>query len=68
LAALLLAAMTLVTFVQVILRYVFNAGFVWVLALTIFLVAWLVLFGMSCGASKASMSITATDSRTVSKY
>lgn len=47
--AFLLAAMTLVTFVQVVLRYVFNAGFVWALELTIFLFAWLVLFGMSYG-------------------
>lgn len=47
--ALLLAAMTLVTFTQVILRYVFNSGFVWALELTIFLFAWLVLFGMSYG-------------------
>ncbi|MDX1655743.1 MAG: TRAP transporter small permease [Candidatus Competibacteraceae bacterium] len=45
--ALLLAAMTLVTFTQVVLRYVFNTGFVWALELTIFLFAWLVLFGMS---------------------
>lgn len=47
--ALLLAAMTLVTFIQVILRYVFNAGFVWALELTVFLFAWLVLLGMSYG-------------------
>lgn len=47
--ALLLAAMTLVTFVQVVLRYVFNAGFAWALELTIFLFAWLVLFGMAYG-------------------
>ena len=40
--AFLLAAMTLVTFTQVVLRYVFNAGFVWALELTIFLFAWLV--------------------------
>jgi C4-dicarboxylate transporter DctQ subunit len=49
LVALLLAAMTVVTFTQVVLRYVFNAGFVWALELTIFLFAWLVLFGMSYG-------------------
>lgn len=49
LIALLLAAMTLVTFVQVVLRYVFNAGFPWALELTIFLFAWLILFGMSYG-------------------
>ncbi len=47
--AFLLAAMTLVTFTQVVLRYVFNTGFVWALELTIFLFAWLVLFGMSYG-------------------
>ena len=47
--ALLLAAMTIITFVQVVLRYVFNAGFVWALELTIFLFAWLVLLGMSYG-------------------
>ena len=47
--AFLLGAMTLVTFVQVVLRYVFNTGFVWALELTIFLFAWLVLFGMSYG-------------------
>lgn len=49
LVALLLAAMTLVTFTQVVLRYVFNSGYVWALELTIFLFAWLVLFGMSYG-------------------
>ena len=47
--ALLFAAMTLVTFVQVVLRYVFNTGFVWALELTVYLFAWLVLFGMSYG-------------------
>lgn len=49
LIAVLLAAMTLVTFSQVIARYVFNTGAVWALELTIFLFAWLVLFGMSYG-------------------
>ena len=47
--ALLFAAMTLVTFTQVVLRYVFNTGFVWALELTVYLFAWLVLFGMSYG-------------------
>ena len=47
--ALLLAAMTLITFSQVVARYVFNAGAVWALELTEFLFAWLVLFGMSYG-------------------
>lgn len=45
--ALLLAAMTLLTFLQVVLRYVFNTGFIWALEATTYLFAWLVLFGMS---------------------
>ncbi len=47
--ALLLAAMTLVTFSQVVARYIFNTGAVWALEFTTFLFAWLVLFGMSYG-------------------
>ena len=47
--ALLFAAMTLVTFAQVVARYVFNSGMVWALELTQYLFAWLVLFGMSYG-------------------
>ena len=47
--ALLFAAMTLVTFVQVVLRYVFNTGFVWAVELTTYLFAWMVLFGVSYG-------------------
>jgi C4-dicarboxylate transporter DctQ subunit len=47
--ALLFAAMTLVTFSQVVARYVFNSGAVWALELTVYLFAWLVLFGMSYG-------------------
>jgi C4-dicarboxylate transporter DctQ subunit len=47
--ALLFAAMTLVTFSQVVARYVFNSGVVWALELTQYLFAWLVLFGMSYG-------------------
>lgn len=44
-----LAAMTLLTFVQVVLRYVFGTGFVWSLEVTQYLFAWLVLIGMSYG-------------------
>ncbi|MHA1567673.1 MAG: TRAP transporter small permease [Alphaproteobacteria bacterium] len=47
--AFLLAAMVLVTFSQVVARYVFNSGAVWALELTTFLFAWLVLFGISYG-------------------
>jgi len=49
LIALLFAAMTLVTFSQVVARYLFNTGVVWALELTVYLFAWLVLFGMSYG-------------------
>ncbi len=47
--ALLLAGMVLVTFSQVVARYVFNSGAVWALELTTFLFAWLVLLGVSYG-------------------
>jgi C4-dicarboxylate transporter, DctQ subunit len=47
--ALLFAAMTVVTFSQVVARYVLNTGAVWALELTVYLFAWLVLFGMSYG-------------------
>jgi C4-dicarboxylate transporter DctQ subunit len=47
--ALLFAAMTVVTFSQVVARYVFNTGAVWAVELTVYLFAWLVLFGMSYG-------------------
>ncbi len=49
LIALLLAVMTLVTFMQVVARYVFNYSFVWALELTMFLFAWLIFLGMSYG-------------------
>jgi C4-dicarboxylate transporter DctQ subunit len=44
-----LALMTALTFVQVVLRYVFGTGFVWQLEVTTYLFAWLVLIGMSYG-------------------
>jgi C4-dicarboxylate transporter DctQ subunit len=44
-----LAAMTLLTFVQVVLRYVFNSGLVWALEATVYLFGWLVLLGMAHG-------------------
>ncbi len=45
--AILLGLMTLVTFVNVVLRYGFNTGLIWGLEATSFLFAWLVLFGVS---------------------
>ena len=47
LIALFLGAMTIITFVNVIARYVFNANILWALEATVFLFAWLVLFGIS---------------------
>ena len=47
--AILLAAMTLVTFSQVVARYVFNSGAIWALELTTFLFAWLVMLGIAYG-------------------
>jgi len=47
--ALLLGAMTIITFVNVVLRYGFQSGLIWGLELTTFLFAWLVLFGVSYG-------------------
>ncbi len=45
--AVLLGLMTLVTFINVVLRYVFNHALIWGLELTLVLFAWLVLFGIS---------------------
>lgn len=47
--AFLLAFMTLLTFVQVVLRYAFNSGIVWSLEATTYSFAALVLIGMSYG-------------------
>jgi len=47
--AFLLAGMTVITFSQVVARYVFNTGAVWALELTTFFFAWLVILGISYG-------------------
>lgn len=47
--AALLAFMTVLTFVQVVMRYVFNTGWVWSLEATTYAFAALVLIGMSYG-------------------
>jgi C4-dicarboxylate transporter DctQ subunit len=52
--ALLLAAMTLLTFVQVVLRYLFNSGLIWALEASTYLFAWLVLIGISYGVKAGS--------------
>ncbi|WP_299702928.1 TRAP transporter small permease [uncultured Tateyamaria sp.] len=45
--AILLALMTLITFINVVLRYGYNTGLIWGLEMVTFLFAWLVLFGVS---------------------
>ncbi|WP_226780088.1 TRAP transporter small permease [Oceaniglobus trochenteri] len=47
--AFLLGAMTLVTFVNVVLRYGFNTSLIWGLEVVLILFAWLVLFGIAYG-------------------
>lgn len=46
---LLLVAMTLLTFTQVVLRYVFNTGWGWALEATTYMFGWLVMIGISYG-------------------
>lgn len=43
----LLGVMTLLTFINVVLRYLFNTSLIWVLETVTFLFAWLVLLGVS---------------------
>ena len=45
--AVILGLMTIITFINVVLRYGFNTGLIWGLEATTFLFAWLVLFGIS---------------------
>ena len=47
--AILMGLMTLVTFINVVLRYGFNSQLIWGLELTLVLFAWLVLFGIAYG-------------------
>ncbi|MCG6229264.1 TRAP transporter small permease [Vibrio furnissii] len=52
LIAFFLGAMTLLTFVNVIMRYLFNDNILWALELTVFMFAWMVLVGASYGVKK----------------
>lgn len=49
LIALLLALMTIITFVQVVMRYVFNDGLSWALEATMYMFGWLIFIGISYG-------------------
>lgn len=52
LIAVLLGVMTLITFANVVARYVFNSNILWALEATVFLFAWLVLLGVTYGVKK----------------
>ena len=52
--ALLLAAMTLLTFSQVVLRYVFNSGWSWTLEFTTILFAFMIFIGISYGVRQGA--------------
>jgi C4-dicarboxylate transporter DctQ subunit len=54
LIALLLALMTVITFVQVIARYVFNYSYTWALELVTYLFAWLIFLGIPYGVRVGS--------------
>lgn len=59
-----LAFMTVLTVVQVVLRYAFQAGFVWSLEATTYTFAWLVLIGMSYGVrTEAHIAVDLVTSR-----
>jgi C4-dicarboxylate transporter DctQ subunit len=47
--AILLASMTLLVFVEVVLRFGFGTGMMWAQELTLHISAWMVLFGVSYG-------------------
>jgi C4-dicarboxylate transporter DctQ subunit len=54
LMASILGLMTLITFSNVIARYVFNANILWALEVTVFLFAWLVILGASYTLKKSA--------------
>ncbi len=52
LIAFFLGAMTILTFVNVVMRYIFNDNILWAVEVTVFLFAWMVLVGASYGVKK----------------
>jgi len=60
LIALILGVMAVLTFVQVILRYVFNTGLIWQLEANFYLFSWLVMLGISyCVRVRAHIGVDA---------
>ncbi|MEZ5825974.1 MAG: TRAP transporter small permease [Geminicoccaceae bacterium] len=60
LIAVILGLMTVITFANVIARYVFNSNILWALETTVFLFAWLVLLGASyCIKTRAHLGVDA---------
>ena len=58
LIALILGLMTMITFANVVARYVFNTNILWALETTVFLFAWLVLIGASyCVKARAHLGV-----------
>ncbi|MBT5572407.1 MAG: TRAP transporter small permease [Alphaproteobacteria bacterium] len=56
--ALILGLMTILTFANVVARYVFNSNILWALETTVFLFAWLVLVGASyCVKTRAHLGV-----------
>lgn len=63
-----LAFMTVLTVVQVVLRYGFSGGFVWSLEATTYAFAWFVLIGMSYGVrTEAHLAVDLVTSRLSSR-
>ena len=54
LIAVILGAMTIITFANVVARYVFNSNILWALEATVFLFGWLVLLGASYAVKKSA--------------
>ncbi|MGL1933268.1 MAG: TRAP transporter small permease [Desulfotalea sp.] len=52
--SILLVLMVLLVFVEVIMRFVFNSGLMWIQELTLLISAWFVLFGASYGLKVGS--------------
>jgi C4-dicarboxylate transporter DctQ subunit len=58
--ALILGVMTVLSFVQVVLRYVFGTGFIWELEAETYLFSWLVMIGISyCVRVRAHIGVDA---------